>query len=208
MTGRVGMTDRIRQVMEHVGLDRLGFSRAIGMPNQTKFRQILNEGKIPQPHDLDRILYAFPQISSDWLFDGNGEMLRSDYVPPRPEIKDNRGIGAIGHIIGGVNSFHSNGGKDKVIETQEQQVQRMFEAFMTELRGFREYIERQDDYIRRQDDHLKRIVRNSYLRNERNMQRMDTQFVQQNKLIEMVVEQSKRTQERADLLTELLIKKS
>lgn len=120
-------------------------------------------------------------------------------------------IGVVGQVHG---DFHNDTGKDKVIETQEQQIFRMFEAFMEELRGFHGYIQRQDDYIKRQDDHLDSIVKKSYLRNERNMERMDgmidqqnTLIGQQNELIKIIDRQNQKVQERADRLLDLLEKK-
>lgn len=104
--------------------------------------------------------------------------------------------GVIGEVHG---DFHHNGGKDKLIETQEQRVQNMFDAFMVELRGFHEYIKRQDDYIRRQDEHLNNIVKKSYLRNKSNMERIDA-------LIAMMHEDRKESREQVDRLFAMMEK--
>jgi hypothetical protein len=205
--------------MEHLGLSRLEFSKALGMPSQTRFRRILNEGKIPQPSDLERILFKFPQISIDWLFDGTGEMLKPEQPP---QTGHNQGIGSIGHITGGVNSFNSNGGKDKVIEKLEEKDDQRQNTMSVHIQRFHErmesknrYIERKDDYIKKQDDYIASIVKHSYLRNQENMERIDKAMeqqnniiAQQNKLIELVFEQSKRTQDRADALIEVCTKQA
>lgn len=119
---------------------------------------------------------------------------------------DNRDFGnektyhnpVVGQMHGG--TVYTNGGKDKVIEMQEERVHHMFEAFMAELRGFREYIVRQDDYIKRQDDHLKRIVRNSYMRNERNMERIDN-------IMTMMNNDQQKSREQMDRMIAILEKK-
>jgi transcriptional antiterminator len=112
----------------------------------------------------------------------------------------------IGEMSGGI-FHHSDEGKNQVIEKQEQQILQIFETFLTELRQFHEYIVRQDDYIKKQDDHLNNIVSKSYLRNERNMERIDKLIEQQNSLLKILNEQNEKTQDRADRLLALLEKK-
>jgi hypothetical protein len=140
----------------------------------------------------------------------------------RPDPEYNRGIGSIGHIMGGVNSFHANGGKDKVIETLEEKDDQRQASLLTHLSQFHEvmatkdgHIERKDEYIKKQDEYIAGIVKHSYLRNRDNMERIDKAMeqqaniiIQQNKLIELVSEQNKRTQDRADALIDVCTKQA
>lgn len=164
-------------------------------------------------------------IRAAWLMLNDGEMLKSKYSIRQKvdTIKDNHGV--VGQIHG---DFHSNGGKDQLIDEQKAEVNKMFEAILIAVNGFQqsskrhdEYIAGQDEYIKNQAERVDRIISNSYLRNERNMERIDRAIEQQNaviaqqdkviaqqtKLIELVSEQSRRAQDRADALIELLISK-
>lgn len=141
-------------------------------------------------------------IRAAWLMIGDGEMLKSQSIHNSGTINAQNGV--VGQVHG---DFHSDAGKDKLIETQEQQVLRMFEAFMVELREFHGYIQRQDDYIKRQDEHLDNIVNKSYLRNERNMERMDKDRERLDILIQIIDRQNQKVQDRADRLLDLLEKK-
>lgn len=111
-------------------------------------------------------------------------------------------------VTGGRVDIHHDEGKDKVIETQEKQVVNMFTALIEELKGFHEVGARRDDRIKEQDTYIASIIKHSYLRNDENMKRLDELIRQQNKLVEMVIQQNERTQNRADKIVDALIEKT
>jgi hypothetical protein len=157
---------------------------------------------------LDRIKAAYPELNIDWLVYGEGNMLK-----PGTATSYGENSPAVGSVSGGVvagtfnGNVNHNGSKDQLIETLTEKDGHRQETFIHELHGFREYIARQDDQIKQQSADLKNIVHHSYLRNKENMERIDKQIEQQNELIRILSEQSRRTQERADRLLDLLEKK-
>lgn len=165
--------------------------------------------------NLIRIATAYPELNVEWLLLERGEMLKQGtnvtHGKNSPIMTGSASGGVVAGAVSGTVNVNHNSGKDMVIDEQKKEVEKMFDAIMSALIGFQKASERHDGYIVDQDEYIKdqakrldRIVDNAYQRNERNMERMDTQFAQQNKLIEMVVEQNNRTQDRADKLLDML----
>lgn len=198
------MKERLIEFLAYLGVGQTKFEEKVGLA-----RGLINKiSDNVRVSTLDKIAAVYPELNLNWLRTGEGNMIRPGFaiLKGKNNVNVSGGTSGITGVMTGGTIVH-NDGTDRVIEKQEQQVAHMFEAFMVELRGFHEYILRQDDQIKHQDDHLNEIVKHSYLRNERNMERFDTQFAQQNELIRMVVEQNKRTQDRADRLLDILEKK-
>jgi hypothetical protein len=149
---------------------------------------IRNGRNEPSKPIIEAFLNHFPEISRVWLLTGEGEILKP--IINQSVGKKNKGIvNQIGHVGGSVDIHHDEG-KDKVIEKLEQKDGQLVNTFTDAIHRFHEIITNRDEYIERQDDEIKRlagrlddIVKHSYLRNERNMERIDKVIEQQNALI-------------------------
>lgn len=68
------LTERIRQLMEQLGMNKKTFSEKIG-ENPSKISHIFMGRNNPSLDVLQKILRAFPDVSTDWLIMGRGESL-------------------------------------------------------------------------------------------------------------------------------------
>jgi len=68
----------------------------------------------------------------------------------------------------------------------------------------RSSVVRQDDCIKHQDEDLSNIIKQSYLQNERNMERIDMLIRQQNNLIEILNKDRQETQKQMDRILTML----
>lgn len=68
------LTERIRQLMEQLGMNKKTFSEKIG-ENPSKISHIFMGRNNPSLDMLQKILRAFPDVSTDWLIMGRGESL-------------------------------------------------------------------------------------------------------------------------------------
>ena len=68
------LTERIRQLMEQLGMNKKTFSEKIG-ENPSKISHIFMGRNNPSLDMLQKILRAFPDVSPDWLIMGRGESL-------------------------------------------------------------------------------------------------------------------------------------
>ncbi len=68
------LTERIRQLMEQLGMNKKIFSEKIG-ENPSKISHIFMGRNNPSLDMLQKILRAFPDVSTDWLIMGRGESL-------------------------------------------------------------------------------------------------------------------------------------
>jgi hypothetical protein len=176
---------------------------------------------------LMRIVEAYPELNYEWLLFGEGEMLKTGTAIARGKnataVSGSTSGGVFGGVVHGsadnVNgskhvTHHHNGGKDIAIDELQQKDRQMLQTLIDQLDNFHNVGERRDNYVQKQDEWIANIIKQSYLRNKENMERIDNAMAQQNvviaqqnKLIEMAFEQSKRTQDRADVLIEMLIAK-
>jgi transcriptional regulator with XRE-family HTH domain len=69
------MKDRILQIMKDKGLQAVSFADTIGVSPGT-ISHILNGRNDPSKVTIDKILSAFPDISSSWLLSGEGPMYK------------------------------------------------------------------------------------------------------------------------------------
>jgi hypothetical protein len=175
-----------------------------------------------------KICKRYPNIFNiDYFISDAENMLRGTNV----NKGDINGVGQIVQNNSGSITLTNNGSKDKVIEQQDKSLEALTEQlvrFHEVVMNKDEQIERKDAHILRKDEQIERkdeqlerkdgyivgqkeqidnITKHSFLRNERNMERIDKFVEQQNKLIEMVVSQNIKMQERADRLLALLEKK-
>ena len=86
-----------------------------------------------------------------------------------------------------------------------REIKQLMKILIEELHRFYEINISREGYMQRQDEYLHQIIKSSYLRNERNMERIDKVIGQQNALIgqqneifKMIDRQNQKTQERAD----------
>jgi hypothetical protein len=174
---------------------------------------------------VEKIIAKFPSVDPGWLLTGNGSMLRPGTAVTHGKNSPAVSAGVIsGGVFGGVvkgnadsvtgdkhETHHHNGGKDIAIDELQNKDRQMLQTLIDQLDRFHHVGERRDDYVQKQDEWITRIIKQSYLRNKENMERIDKMYEQQsvvlgqqNKLIELIVEQNKKTQDRADRLLTLL----
>ena len=77
------MLNRIIQVLEYSQLSKSGFAEKIGI-NPSGLTHILNGRNQPSLDIVKKIVTAFPEISSEWLVMGMGEMIKSEELPAPP----------------------------------------------------------------------------------------------------------------------------
>lgn len=88
------MVDRIKKVMEYKELNKSSFARTIGI-DPSRMTHIFNGHNEPTLDMVRRIVVAFPDISSEWLISGVGNMVKGELdifsLPqetPAPTIKN------------------------------------------------------------------------------------------------------------------------
>jgi hypothetical protein len=67
---------RIKQYIDYKNISIARFEAAIGMSNNSFRKSLANNGSIGSDK-LENILKTFPEISSEWLLTGQGDMLKS-----------------------------------------------------------------------------------------------------------------------------------
>lgn len=77
------MVDRIKKVMKYKDLNKSSFARAIGI-DPSRMTHIFNGHNEPTLDMVRRIVVAFPDVSSEWLISGIGDMIKKDYEEPAP----------------------------------------------------------------------------------------------------------------------------
>ena len=76
------MVDRIKQVMEYEQMSPTAFADKINI-NRSSLTHIFSGRNQPSLDVAKKILTAFPEISTEWLIMGMGEMLQ-----PVPEVEE------------------------------------------------------------------------------------------------------------------------
>ncbi|MDR2927170.1 MAG: hypothetical protein LBV41_03045, partial [Cytophagaceae bacterium] len=193
---------RIKKIREHFCNDsNKVFANEVGEKPNT-VNNWIREGYSVSRGVASKLTEKFP-VDLNWLLSGEGEMLRPITINQQKSHIEGR-HGGVGQVNGGNVNIHHDEGKDQVINEQKKEVDQMFKVLVDEIHGFQEigknhdeYVIRQDDYIKKQDEYIARIIKESYLRNERNMERIDNTIklisensTQMNKLLEMFAHQN------------------
>ena len=71
------MRERIRQVMDSMGLSQQEFAQKLGM-SPASLSNIFNGRSNPTNNHVQAIHRAFPNINTNWLMFGEGTMLNDD----------------------------------------------------------------------------------------------------------------------------------
>ena len=71
----MGTVQRLHQFIENKGISKYRFYQESGLSNGS-----LDKGENIGSDKCEKILYAFPDLNSDWLLTGRGPMLKSDAV--------------------------------------------------------------------------------------------------------------------------------
>lgn len=74
------MKNRIVQLINSEGLTSSKFADTIGV-QRSSVSHILSGRNNPSLDFIQKIINAFPQINTDWLIAGNGEMYKTDGAP-------------------------------------------------------------------------------------------------------------------------------
>jgi DNA-binding XRE family transcriptional regulator len=70
----MGISHRIKLIMNGLGYNKNSFSTAIGMTNNVTIGRIVNENRNPSFDIIEKIIQTFgSKINSDWLITGKGE---------------------------------------------------------------------------------------------------------------------------------------
>ncbi len=70
------LLDRIREYLDYKGISNAAFEKSVGMSNAS-FSKPLKDGGAIGTDKLEKILLTYPEISTEWLFSGKGDMLKS-----------------------------------------------------------------------------------------------------------------------------------
>lgn len=87
------MQDRIRQIMDHYGLSQQNFASQLGVAPAT-ISSIFTGRTNPTNKHVQAIHKAFPEIDTNWLMFGEGEMMIS-----LDSTSAEKGIGGEGHPL-------------------------------------------------------------------------------------------------------------
>jgi transcriptional regulator with XRE-family HTH domain len=79
------MTDRILAIIKYFHLSPSDFAEEIGVQRSSISHLISGRNK-PSLEFVQKILGRFPEINTDWLLNGNGEMLKQDNLSVDGEI--------------------------------------------------------------------------------------------------------------------------
>lgn len=195
------MKERLTEFLSYLGIGQNKFEERVGIA-----RGYVNKmsGNMTMKI-LDKISAVYPELNTNWLKTGEGEMLK----PVGQTVKigrDNNGIGSIGNLNGDM-QIHQGSETGKLIDNHDKQSDRFTQILITEINSFRKYMERQHEYVSRQDSYIEKTIENAHLGNEQHLQRIDKLISQQNALIEMLGGQCKSMHEQNDRLLNLLEKK-
>ncbi len=81
------MVNRIVELLNYSQLSKTGFAEKIGI-NPSGLTHILNGRNQPSLDIVKKIVTAFPEISSEWLVMGMGQMLKTEESAPAVESAD------------------------------------------------------------------------------------------------------------------------
>lgn len=82
------MVNRIKQVMEYKQMSPTVFADTIDI-NRSSLTHIFSGRNQPSLDVAKKILVAFPEISTEWLIMGIGEMVQADKIPAEPVATNN-----------------------------------------------------------------------------------------------------------------------
>jgi hypothetical protein len=211
------MKKRMVEFLAYLGMGQNKFEERVGL--SIGFVSKLSDNITIKT--LDKIKAAYPELNTDWLIYGEGEMLKPGTAVTHGKNSPAVSAGSIsGGVFGGVVkgsadsvggdkhvTHHHNGGKDIAIDELQLKDRQMLQTLIDQLDHFHHVGEKRDDYVQKQDEWLAAIIKQSYLRNKENMERIDKVIEQQNEMIRILSEQSRQTQDRADRLLAILEKK-
>lgn len=84
--------ERIQLIIDREGLNKNSFSKEIGLSSNVTITRIINEKRDASPETCRKIVRRFPQYNYDWVFKGDGEMLKSDIDTSIPMKTTNHGV--------------------------------------------------------------------------------------------------------------------
>lgn len=109
--------DRIKQIIEELGVKTASFEKAIGVANS-----YLRNVKNVSAETCKSIVEVYPQISLEWLITGNGEMF-SDKINAEKvkiELTAKSGKGGASSIIGNPSVGGNASEHDELIRLREE----------------------------------------------------------------------------------------
>lgn len=80
------MVNRIKQVMEYKQMSPTAFADTIDI-NRSSLTHIFSGRNQPSLDVAKKILSAFPEISTEWLIMGIGDMVQADKIPSKPSLE-------------------------------------------------------------------------------------------------------------------------
>lgn len=99
------INERFKQVIKELNLSPTSFSRMINV-SQPSMKAILDGNTKPSFDTIEKLLKAFPIISTDWLIRGTGNMYKDDYDKNSPNaIKAVKAIGSMTSQIENINKI-------------------------------------------------------------------------------------------------------
>lgn len=100
------LSERIKEVVKYSGLSIPKFSKAVGFTTPQTVRELISgRTKTLSYAASSKILFAYPEISKQWLETGKGNMIVKPNIPATSESQSNQGI---------KNDIHGNGSIDVI----------------------------------------------------------------------------------------------
>lgn len=81
------IVNRLKEYIDKKGITVSAFEKSIGMANASFGKSLKNNGAIGTDK-LEKILSIYPDISSEWLIRGNGDMLKKSASTVPEEVHD------------------------------------------------------------------------------------------------------------------------
>jgi hypothetical protein len=180
MQNKTTLKQRLAEFLAYLNIGQAKFAETVGLSKG--FAN--NAGDSIRSDNLQKISNAYPELNLVWLIMGEGEMLKEKNTQKTDEISHSGGF--VGQMTCGYATIDGLS-KDETFQKQEERVGHTFEAHLSTLEKFHDIMNKKEDYIRQQDNYISTIVKESYHRNERNMERIDKLIEQQNLLMDRML---------------------
>lgn len=132
------MTDRILSIIKYFNLSPSDFAEEIGVQRSSISHLISGRNK-PSLEFIQKILQRFPEINSEWMLSGNGEMVKAGLSPQPGTLPFESLSGKLNEETEPVKrEFIKPPARKKLAETEERQVEKII--YLYKDKTFREYI--------------------------------------------------------------------
>ena len=139
------MTDRILSLIKYFNLSPSDFAEEIGVQRSSISHLISGRNK-PSLEFIQKILSRFPEVNTEWLLNGFGEMLKDGSSPVTGSLQFETTSGGMEEIVGNPEESAPEpvkrespriSPKKKTVESEDREVEKII--YLYKDKTFREY---------------------------------------------------------------------